>query len=175
MSEPREGLPPCVKVHEYVNLTNGLACLPHIESPRYLRLQSTWCEQKRWQDILWATPPDLFMDLATGNPLVVHDVSERPRWTRACWQGLEWIRVASSRAWALAPPEPLSERGGRAMRQYLMAQYALLPRQTKGMLRYYKRYLTGKSAIVAICSGDPDKAQAAFAKGAEWVRTGQMA
>ncbi|GGS85030.1 hypothetical protein GCM10010156_49550 [Planobispora rosea] len=135
----------------YLNLTRGLLCASHVPRPHYLRLQSTWCEQKRWGDILWTLGPDFYQHLAT-RPVTVHDVSERPRTTRACWQGLTWVRFACERLWN-APPGPAIGRSGHGMTDYFSRELAGLDHRVKKHVRYFRRFHTGQPLRISICSG----------------------
>lgn len=139
----------------FINLTNGLACLPHVDEPRYMRLQSTWCEQKRWDDVLFTLPPDFYMALAKGQSITVHDVSERPRRTRACWQGITCAKVSCALEWGLPLPSP-DGRGGLSLQQYLISEWHFsLSERTHTALRYYRRYIDTPSLAVSICDGRP--------------------
>ncbi|MBF6332449.1 hypothetical protein [Nocardia transvalensis] len=84
----------------FANLTRGLLC-PHLVGyeVRYTRIQSTSCEQKRWHDVIFGAGPDLLMTMALGRLAIVHDQSERPRETRAMWQGLVFVRRACEHLW----------------------------------------------------------------------------
>jgi hypothetical protein len=129
----------------YANLSNGLGC-PHLEGhlvpPRVVRVQSTWCEQQRWGDVLLTAGADLLYHLARGERCVVHDVSERDRETRACWQGLSWLRWALSRAWGVAPePEVFKPSGMAAGRFWERTWLGLddVPRTYAGRFRQWHR------------------------------------
>lgn len=103
---------------EVVNLSRGVFC-PHLDNKhpaypignyRYARIQSTQLELKQWDAVVGNSfGPDLWMHLAMGHQLVVHDYSEKPwKWneevrreTRACWQGVTLIRYCAERLWAM--------------------------------------------------------------------------
>ena len=131
-----------------MNLTNGLACT--VENPRYLRIQSTWCEQKLWADVLWTLGADFYYHLARGEQIIVHDQSERRRETRACWQGLAWVRYCCERAWGL-PVSPPIMRGGHSAEGYFQTQYEALPERIHTYLAYYKQQATGP-LLLSPCS-----------------------
>lgn len=127
----------------YVNLTRGLEC-PHLDTlptpPRMLRIQSTWCEQKRWADILWTVGPDLYYHLAVGEVVTVHDLSEKPRQTRATWQGLSWIRAACQLAWDGRVQLPECSRGGMDLTGYWYQRWRALPERVHTHVEYFGRY-----------------------------------
>jgi hypothetical protein len=101
----------------YYNLSRGTLCGPPKDA-RYCRIQSTWLEQKRWEDVLLAVPVDMYYHLAQGHKIIVHDQSEKPRLSRAQWQGLSWIRFATNIAWYEASPAEFS-RGWHARQPVL--------------------------------------------------------
>lgn len=82
----------------FINLTCGLVHLPDIPDPHFVRIQSTWCEQKEWGWLLKDLDYDFLMHLATGYDVQVWDGSHRTT-SRAIWQGIPWIRYALNRRW----------------------------------------------------------------------------
>lgn len=142
-----------MKAVHYINLTRGTMCphnpvnLPHA---RYVRLQSTWCEQKLWEQVLWTTDADLFFNLAIGNRCVVHDASERDRETRACWQGLAWIRYACERSWGL-PASPPVMRNGHNASAYFGFIYEKMSANTRNYLRYFRQYHQDTPILLESC------------------------
>jgi hypothetical protein len=119
-----------------------------------LRIQSTHLEQKRFDDVLLTVGADLYYNLAVGAPIVVHDVSERPRVTRALWQGMAWIRYASERLWGLQQHEtttPVMRNGHNATRYFESVLDALNPR-TKTYVGYYSRYWLGQNLEYTVCA-----------------------
>jgi len=144
----------------YVNLTRGALC-PHLRNDswsgsadyRYVRIPSTWCEQKEWDRILTTLGADFLMDLAQGVQVSVHDFSERPRETRAMWQGLEWIRYALIRTWYPSDESRVAwtSRSGMTVASYWNAQYLRLNRNTVGMLEYYGNFTTGDGVNLRSC------------------------
>lgn len=126
-----------MKTIHYANLSRGVLC--PVEADRVIRLQSTWCEQKRWADVLWTTSPDLLYHLAIGDACVIHDQSEKPRQTRACWQGLSWIRYATGRAWYDAA-DPEFSRTGMNVTPYWQEQYRGLDDRVITYLKAFRKY-----------------------------------
>lgn len=132
---------------EYFNLSNGIACLDHIgraladdpEEPRYSRIQSTWCEQKLWNQLLLTTPPDMYFHLANRESVIVHDKSEKDRLTRAQWQGLGMIRVACNLAW-WGITGPQYSRSGMNVTEYFIDQWVELPPTTQRYIEWFGKY-----------------------------------
>src|ERR1700721_1367744 len=124
---------------EVVNLTRGVFC-PHLDGKhpaypigpyRYSRIQSTQCEMKQWDKVVLSSfGPDLWMHLAMGHHLVVHDFSEKPfkhhieirRETRACWQGMQFIRYVAERVWQMPPTSAY----GRNREQLMNPQFSYM-------------------------------------------------
>lgn len=122
---------------EFVNLSRGLLCGP--SDGRIMRLQSTWCEQREWDRILMTTSPELYFRLAQGHKIVVHDLSEKRRETRAQWQGLSWIRAATSLAWYQVTPTEFS-RNGMNITDYWVKQFGKLDKTTKTYVRRFAEW-----------------------------------
>lgn len=140
----------------FLNLTNGLACRAHVKDPRYLRIQSTWCEQKRWNDVLWTLSDDLLMHLASGDTVVVHDVSERLRVTRACWQGLALATFVCASVWChedTAGEMIARSRTGMDMIPYFRRVFHDLDDRVIKRIEYYRRYYWSGPLNVMVCPG----------------------
>src|SRR5574340_1552415 len=62
----------------YLNLTNGLEALPlFADNYKIICIQSTACEQKRWDYILADLDYNLLFDLALGNNCFIIDYTQR--------------------------------------------------------------------------------------------------
>lgn len=81
----------------FANLTRGVKCAPY--DARLSRIQSTQCEAKAWDRVLMSAPDEMIARAALGQFIVVHDYSEKPRQTRAMWQGLTLIRMFMEFRW----------------------------------------------------------------------------
>lgn len=136
----------------FLNLTNGILCAGHAPAPRMMRLQSTWCEQKRWSDIILGVPDDLLYHLAVGTSLCVHDRSERPRVTRALWQGVPFVVMSCWASWH-GRFGVVRSRSGMDVSAYAGLCYRGLSRTAKSRLRYYERHHEGKEPNVRLCDG----------------------
>jgi len=145
-------------VIDYYNLSNGLNC-PHtrlIFPRRFCRIQSTSCEQKRWDAVIYGAGPDMLMTLALGHPVTVHDRSEKPRETRAMWQGLAFVKRACETIWGL-DLSPIEGRGGKSMEQYFDEQIFQLPDPVWNFVRFYGKYAQLDHIRVKSCWGrEPD-------------------
>lgn len=137
----------------YANLTRGALC-PHFsngcECSRFTRIQSTSCEQKRWDDVIHGAGPDFLHFMGQGVPIIVHDFSERPRETRAMWQGLTWLRYASQRI-LRQEPTPITGRGGLAMERYFAHEFDHNP-DLRRALKALAYHLRDDSIVIDITS-----------------------
>ena len=136
----------------WLNLTNGLEMVLRgydINDLRIMRLQSTWCEQGLWGDILDAIPDEFLFRLALGDKCIVYDYSAKRQIPRSIWQGLSWVRYAVQRRWG----EGLAKPEGRAkpMLRYFGEQYSALTKRQMNRLDYYGKFHVGKPRIEAIC------------------------
>lgn len=137
---------------DFVNLTRGLLCGCDIQHPHFLRIQSTHCEQKLWGRVLHDAGPDLLMHFAWGEPVTVHDLSEKPRVTRALWQGLPWIRYATERIWnGSALTEPMV-RGGVSVSGYFDEQFRLLDKSVVKWVGYFGKHWCGEPIKYDLCA-----------------------
>lgn len=149
-----DSLMPVRSERHLVNLSRGVLASNQCPVPRgttvyMVRIPSTWCEQKRWNDILVTLPPDVWMSLAVGAPCVMHDRSEKPRPTRATWQGLSWIRFAVNTAWDLPVADEYS-RSGMKVNRYWTEVFVGLPKSTRTMLKYWLNYYKGDGDSVSL-------------------------
>lgn len=142
----------------WINLSRGVGCADHTgRHVQYMRLQSTWCEQRRWDDILWTIPTGFYVDISDGSGnVVVHDQSERQRTPRALWQGLRFVEIACCKSWGYKIPELVeanNSRGGKAMDQYLLGVWDWeISDRTKTLLGYYKKFTIAPPQIM-YCDG----------------------
>lgn len=156
-----------IQVH-FINLTNGLSC-PHTQSNQlfdldewhYIRIQSTHCEQKLWHLVLDSVTDDLLMHMVLGHECVIHDYSEKPRATRACWQGVSLIKRIVEQLLGL-PMSPITGRGGKSLEIYLDSVIFNLivnheHRLINKMVPYYKKFLCTSSINIHHCGAVREK------------------
>jgi hypothetical protein len=126
----------------YLNLTNGIEAWPLLPPGAawgFLRLQSTACEQKRWDFLLQDLDADFLMSLALGVRCVVWDFSRRKAVPRSLYQGAEWVRYALNRAWLGRVIEPTVR--GNPCGGYFAAVHRRLEPRTRRRLAYFRRFL----------------------------------
>lgn len=139
----------------FLNLSRGLLCAPATRGTiHYSRIQSTSCEQKRWGDVIIGAGADLLMHMALGHDIIVHDHSERPRETRAMWQGLAFVRRACETIWGLELT-PIPGRGGLAMQQYFDHELHHLDPHARKLVKHYRKHLATEVIRVQSCWGLP--------------------
>jgi len=134
----------------FVNLTNGIQAIQDhgLIDYRYIRIQSTACEQKRWGYILDSLSDDFMMYAAFGSECVVYDYGANKETPRAIWQGLEWIKFAMFMRWHGVEYLPI--RRAFPCREYFSEQYKNLSKPTISRLDYFKRYLNGSLNISSV-------------------------
>ena len=123
----------------YINLTNGLEV--NSSPPNVLRIQSTKCEQKLWQDVIDSLPDDLLWELVNGRDATIIDNSERPRISRALWQGaalgyfalMRSLGVFNSSGFVCFP------RGSRELNLYNNFEY-ITEYLNLGRYKYYRKF-----------------------------------
>jgi hypothetical protein len=135
----------------WLNLTNGIEALPLPmgEEIRFVRIQSTACEQKRWSQIIEDLDYNFLMHLAQGEHCVVVDFSVRRRMTRAVWQGVAWLNYALNRRWFDLEITVWTRRHNAT--SYFREQYNVLTFAAKKRLDYVKKFLNCTSVNIVGC------------------------
>ena len=128
------------QVHHFVNLSRGLLCPCPKPRMHVTRIQSNVCEQKHWGRLIHDVGPELLYAISMGHIAIVHDVSQRLRETRACWQGLSWLRYACWRSWNPDLPAPIEKSKSMVLNPYWEQEFQALPRVTRHHLRYFKQF-----------------------------------
>ena len=113
-----------------------------------MRLQSTWCEQKRWADVLTALPDEFLVRAALGERITVIDYGAHADAPRAIWQGLEWVKYALHRTWFERMYTPVGR--AQSMQHYFGTQYQELDERVLVRLRYFRRFAAGQLQIGAL-------------------------
>ena len=131
-------------MRNYINLTNGLEAIDDYDLKDYvfMRLQSTHCEQKRWEDVLASVPDDLLFHAARGERCVVYDYGANKARPMAVWQGLEWVKFALWKNWFDALYQPVGK--AETMGGYFRRQYSLLSKRALSRLAYYRPLVDGR-------------------------------
>jgi len=140
----------------YVNLTNGIECIQKLglRDYRFIRIQSTACEQKRWDFIIQDLDYDFLMSLALGENVVVFDTSKREV-SRAVWQGLKWIEYVLSRRWL--ERESTAIVRNHNVTGYFRSMYKELENRTFKKIDYFKKFLNIESVDIGYVCMCTDK------------------
>jgi len=136
-------------IKHYINLTNGIEAIQiyNLKQYSFIRIQSTACEQKRWDFIIQDLDVNFLMDIALGYCARVYDFSQKREAPRSIWQGLEWIKYVLNRRWL--DREILSQCRGCDVTEYFNTCYKKLDRKTKTKLDYYKKFLTTDTLLIS--------------------------
>lgn len=82
----------------WVNLSAGAEWVPELDlhgvPHGLMRIQSTWCEQKRWCWIVEDAEVGFLVALAALEEVHVYDMGARKHLSRALWQGVPWLKFA---------------------------------------------------------------------------------
>jgi len=137
-------------IRNWINLTNGLQAISEYGLTEYsvMRLQSTHCEQKRWEDVLASVPDEFLFRVALGDECVVFDYGARKAVPRAIWQGLEWVKYVLSRRWFDADYAPQGR--ARTAGMYFAEQFSAMGKRTKVRLDYFKPMVSGTIRIRSV-------------------------
>lgn len=131
----------------YINLTNGIEAIPRIsEGYKFIRIQSTICEQKNWDRLIQELDYDFLMNLALGNECIVYDFGARKPIPRAVYQGLEFVKYALYRRWLGKEYISNVKRSNNSGRKnncngYFDKCYRSLEDRTKKKLDYFLPYI----------------------------------
>lgn len=129
-------------VKHYLNLTNGIESLPSLppgEPFGFVRIQSTACEQKRWDFLLSDLDNDFLLHLAIGTRCVIHDFSSRKNVPRAIYQGVEMIRYVLYKHWLRTSITCTVHRVNTT--RYFAEVYRELKPPTLKKLSYFRKFL----------------------------------
>lgn len=145
----------------FLNLTNGIEALKRNTnalpvSVHFVRIQSTWCEQKRWKEIIQDLDYTFLMACRVVKDVCVIDYSAKKLVSRALYQGLPWIQYCLNRYWYGIEDEPVLVKHFDCTK-YFKEQYDKLLNDKSGKamfkkLEYFKKFTgTGKVLLLSIC------------------------
>lgn len=161
-------------VRHFINLSNGIEAIGEyglsIDDIRFIRIQSTACEQKRWKEIINDLSPDFLISVSIGHHVRVYDYGAKKDIPRAIWQGIEWVKYVLFKRWAGEKYQPIGR--AKSMAGYFEEQYFKLDRRTKKKLDYYGKFFQGKINIGCITSstsndGDTERQRLALDVGGQ--------
>jgi hypothetical protein len=142
------------KTKHFINLTNGISALNTFTSVKdwhFIRILSTHCESKQWGKILQYLDNDFLLYLSLGYNCYVYDYSHHGKMSRACYQGIEWVRYALNKNWF--KKEIRVNMNGTNCKEYFRKEYKKLDRPTINKLKYFKKFLNTKKIRIQIISG----------------------
>lgn len=141
-----------LKTVHFINLTNGIEAIKEYNLTGYsfIRLQSTWCEQRLWNNFFFDLDNNLLINLALGNECIIYDYNSRHlnKPPRAIWQGLNFVITVLYFIWFNKEYEDTDP----ALLNYFKIEYNKLSPTVIKRLKYFRRYLmTDKLNIKTIC------------------------
>lgn len=137
----------------YINLTNGIEAIPNISNGyRFIRIQSTICEQKNWDRLIQELDYDFLMNVARGNECVVYDYGARKPIARAVYQGMEFVKYVLYKRWLNREYLTDVNRNNnyhirKDCNSYFESCYKNLEDRTKKKLDYFLPYVAGEITI----------------------------
>lgn len=141
-----------IKMKYYINLTNGLEVLKDSNIKNnfsIIRIQSTACEQKRWNFILNQLSDDLLFNLAIGKLCIIYDYSVKKEIPRSIYQGIEWIKFVLYKYWLDIDYIPRVRN--KNCYRYFSDCYKELDRNIIKKLKYFKKFIiTNKIKLIGI-------------------------
>ncbi len=143
----------------YLNLTNGIEFLDKFgdfyknHEYRFVRIQSSWCEQKHWEYIIADLDYDFLLHLALGFNCIVVDFSQKRDYPRAVFQGIEWIRFVLNKVWFRNTNQALVRVRRNDVTKYFEKQYDKLSRKTKNKIKYFRKFLLTNKIKLKIIAG----------------------
>lgn len=141
----------------YLNLTNGIEALEkeRFKDANFIRIQSTACEQKRWDFILQELDYTFLMDIALGNSVYVIDFGANKEVPRALYQGVEFIKYVLNRRWLNTVIQPTVR--GNDCAKYFDECYRNLDKRTLKKIDYFRKFVKTKELGIFRVSTSTDK------------------
>jgi len=137
LSLDSEGL----RKRHYINLTNGIEFIPQMNGIdfHFVRIQSSLCEQKRWDTIIQELDSDFLMYLALGYECIVYDMGNNKNVSRALYQGLPFINFCISKSWfGLVLTSYVK---GVDMTEYFNQMHKMIDPRTRTKIDYFKKFV----------------------------------
>jgi len=130
-----------MKTKHFINLTNGIEAIKDysLEEYSFIRIQSSKCESKKWDDIIQELDSNFLLNLALGNKCIVYDFSAKRTISRAIFQGIEFIKYVLYKNW-FNEKIVVFVRGNNCS-EYFDKAYKNLSKNSKNKLKYYKKFL----------------------------------
>lgn len=128
----------------FINLTNGIEVLEKFKNQipmpiGFIRIQSTYCEQKQWGKILRELDYSFLISIVTGEAVYVADYSAQKKEPRALYQGLEWIKfVLYKRLLGINKVAYVKDYN---VTEYFEQQYKKLTKEDLQKIDYVKKFL----------------------------------
>jgi hypothetical protein len=127
-------------VKKFINLTNGLAWGHLVAPDGYVRIQSTYLEQKHFSKVIEDLDYTFLLPLVSGEECVVLDASHRSGGvSRAIYQGLPWIKYVVELRCKGLESQDIRVKGNNVA-PYFKEQAARLSSRAKVKLAYAKKF-----------------------------------
>ena len=145
----------------FINLTNGIEYLKDHPGLDYsfIRIQSTYCEQKHWNKLIDELDYNFLMSLALGYNCIIVDYGSRSKskkLSRAQWQGLALVKFILSKRWFGKDIDIYFQN--RKLSDYFSEVYKTkITKANKKKLDYFKKFLFTDELKIECMGGFTDK------------------
>lgn len=139
-------------IKSYLNLTNGIEFLEDSSNIdfKFIRIQSTACEQHMWDKIILDLDYNFLLDLALGYKVIVYDTSSKKKESRAMYQGLKFVEYILNRIWFDKSID--IEVKNINVKKYFEKEYQNLSEAAIKKVKYIKKFLdTDKVYLTSVC------------------------
>lgn len=141
-------------IFHYLNLTNGIEIIPHFHDIdfRFIRIQSSHCEQKHWENVIMGLDYDFLLNVALGHTCVIYDFGSRSAdgLSRAVWEGIPFIQTALLMRWFKKEPKQALLKNGVDVKDYFISVVNSFGKKTKRKLDYFLKFLNEQNTSVNI-------------------------
>lgn len=140
--------------HHFINLFGGLEWEPRLRGTpnlHYCRIQSTACEQKRWDFVIRDLDHTLLLCLAQGHTCHVYDMSAKKPQSRAIYQGLVFVKFVLNRVWFGTEPTCIEVRGQDST-EYFYQQLRTLSPEALSKLKTYRDFAVSDGQGIKLLS-----------------------
>lgn len=139
----------------FINLTNGIDSIERygLKTYDFIRIQSTHCENKRFDLVVQHIDANFLMNLALGKICCVHDYSQKRDVPRAIWQGLEFIAFCCNKVWFGKTVDAIGRSGHNMTDHFELIWQHEISDQLKNYLKYFRKFLNCEALRIEAITG----------------------
>ena len=133
----------------FINLTNGIEAIPFLDNYEFVRIPSSYCETKSWDNLLFSLDSNFLMNLAVGNTCIIYDYSQNKEMPRALYQGVEYIKFVLYKRWFNVDYKPMVNHNNC----FDYFNSIRLSVSTKRKIDYFKKFLYTDKLNIKLSTG----------------------